>query len=343
MEKEHQQQLTILTGDRPTGRLHLGHYVGSLKNRLKYQEEGAKVFVIIADYHTLTTKHSKEHIKAVQENARELVKDYLSIGIDPQKTTIYLQSLIPQVSELNLIFEMLISVSRLSRVPTLKEKVKESGKERVGEVSFGLLGYPVLQAADILMVKANLVPVGRDQESHIEITREIAKSFNTAYGEVFPLPKALVSEDFLPGTDGQPKMGKSLDNAIYLSDDFVTLEKKVMSMYTDPTRLHINDPGKVEGNPVFAYHRAFNSDKSEVSDLEERYKKGKVGDVEVKQKLLKALQVFLSPIQEKRKVLDSNPEYIEQVILEGSEKTQKKAESVLKEVRESVGLLNAIH
>jgi len=334
-------KIRILTGDRPTGRLHLGHYVGSLKNRLKYQEDGAEVFIIIADYHTLTTKHSRDHIKAVQENVRDLVLDYLSVGIDPQKTTIYLQSLVPQVAELNLLFEMLVSVNRLRRVPTLKEKVKESRKERVGEVSFGLLGYPVLQAADILMVKANLVPVGRDQESHVEVTREIAKSFNRSYGEVLPVPQALVDGELLPGTDGRPKMGKSLGNAIYLTDDSGTVKRKVMSMYTDPKRLRASDPGTVEGNPVFEYHKAFNSDKSEVASLTDRYQKGHVGDVEVKERLYLALEKFLNPVRKQRGEYEGNEKLVNEILYGGTRKTMAEAATTLKEVRGAMGLASA--
>lgn len=322
--------------------MHLGHYVGSLKNRLKYQAQGADVFIIIADYHTLTTKHSRDHIKAVQENAKELVLDYLSVGIDPQKTTIYLQSLVPQVAELNLFFEMLVSVNRLRRVPTLKEKVKESGKERVGEASFGLLGYPVLQAADILMVKANLVPVGKDQKSHIEITREIAKTFNKTYEEVFPIPQALVEGELLPGIDGRPKMGKSLGNAIYLTDDSGTVKSKVMSMYTDPKRLHASDPGTVEGNPVFAYHRAFNSDKTEVAELEKRYRQGSVGDVAVKEKLYIALESFLKPIREERSKYEDQKKAIDEILYNGTVRAIGEASLILKEVRDAMGLASAV-
>jgi len=316
----------------------LGHFVGSLQNRLKYQEQGSEVFIIIADYHTLTTKHSKDHIRKVQESARGLVLDYLSVGIDPQKTTIYLQSLVPQVAELNLIFSMLVSVNRLKRIPTLKEKVKESGKERVGEVSLGLLGYPVLQAADILMVKANLVPVGKDQESHIELAREIARAFNRAYGDVFPLPGALLGDSFLPGTDGNPKMGKSLANAIYLADDSSTLRSKVMNMYTDPNRLRKSDPGRVEGNPVFTYHSMFNPDKDEVAGLADRYRKGKVGDIEVKEKLYEALENFLNPIRQRRAKYDKNKGEIDNIIQSGTKRAIKEASTTLRQVKSAMGL-----
>jgi len=257
----------ILTGDRPTGKLHLGHYVGTLQNRVKLQDE-YDVFLIIADYHSITTQHDPEHIKKQGENVRQLVLDYISSGIDPQKVTIYLQSLIPEVAEISLLFGMMVTVPRLERVPTLKDKIKET---KSGIPYFGLLGYPVLQAADILGAKGDLVPVGKDQKSHVELSREIAEKFNKLYGQVFPVPKALIG-DIVPGIDGKEKMGKSLGNAIFLADSKDEVEKKVMSMYTDPKRIHSDDPGTIEGNPVFVYHDAFNSNKAEVKDLLERYK-----------------------------------------------------------------------
>ena len=333
--------IRILTGDRPTGRLHLGHYVGSLKKRLEYQERGAEIFIIIADYHTLTTKTSKEHLAAVKDSTKQLVLDYLSVGIDPAKTTIYLQSLVSQVAELNLLFGMFVSINRLKKVPTLKEKVTESGKESVGEASFGLLGYPVLQAADILMVKANLVPVGRDQESHLEVTREIAKRFNNVYScNVFPEPQALVQGDLLPGIDGNPKMGKSLGNAIYLSDDSITVKRKVMSMFTDPKRLHANDPGTVDGNPVFIYHELFNTDKQEVIDLANRYTQGKVGDVEVKEKLYLAIEKFLGPIREKRAYFEAQKDLPKEIMQLGAQKASAEAAKTLAEVKSAMGMIS---
>ena len=249
----------ILTGDRPTGKLHLGHYVGSLKNRIRLQDE-YECFFIIADLHTLTTR--PERTKELSQNIRDLVLDYLSVGIDPSKSTIYLQSAIPEVAELAVIFGNLITVPRLERLPTLKDVMRDA---EIKIPSYGLLGYPVLQAADILMVKANLVPVGRDQASHIEVTREIAREFNRLYGEVFPVPDALIPEDIgtLPGTDGKAKMSKSAGNVINLSDDSDAVRKKVMGMYTDPTRIHGDEPGNVEGNPVFVYLEAFASEKSD--------------------------------------------------------------------------------
>ena len=287
----------ILTGDRPTGKLHLGHYVGTLENRVRLQDE-YEVFLIVADYHMLTTRNDKQSIKEVAVNARELILDYLSVGIDPEKVTIYVQSLVPEVAEIFLYFSMLVTVPRLQRVPTLKEIMAD---QEIENPSAGLLVYPVLQAADILIVRADLVPVGKDQESHIEVCREIARRFNTLYGKVFSVPDGLYGGGAtLVGTDGKAKMSKSLNNAIFLSDDEETVTRKVMSMYTDPTRLRATDPGHVEGNPVFMYHDAFNKNKDGVEDLKDRYRKGRVGDVEVKKKLIVAINQFLEPMHERR-------------------------------------------
>ncbi|KKQ69627.1 MAG: Tryptophan-tRNA ligase [Candidatus Shapirobacteria bacterium GW2011_GWE2_38_30] len=301
----------ILTGDRPTGPLHLGHYVGTLANRVKLQDQ-YDCFFIIADLHTLTTAATKDKTSAIPDRVRGLVLDYLSIGIDPEKSVIYQQSRVPQVAYLATIFSNLISVPRAQRVPTLKEIMHDL---HIQQPSLGLLNYPVLQAADILMVKANLVPVGKDQESHVEISREIARDFNKIFGEVFPIPKALIGDiPTLIGTDGQAKMSKSIGNCIYLSDDSDTVLQKVKTMYTDPNRIHPTDPGKVEGNPVFIYHDAFNDNKSEVADLKDRYQKGTVGDVEVKQKLAVAINKFLDPIRQTRQKFESKPDLIDDII-----------------------------
>jgi tryptophanyl-tRNA synthetase len=328
----------ILTGDRPTGKLHLGHYVGSIAERVRLQDE-YECFFIIADLHMLTTKPSKADIEKIAENAREIVLDYLSCGIDPAKSVIYLQSAVQEVCEMNLIFEMLVSVPRLQRIPSLKEMAQNA---HLNEMPLGLLGYPVLQAADILMPRANLVPVGKDNESHVELTREIARKFNNIYGEVFPIPDVKVGDvPTLVGTDGNAKMSKSLNNAIYLSDDEKTVIKKVNSMYTDPKRIRADIPGKVEGNPVFMYHDIFNPNKSEVEDLKERYKKGAVGDVEVKQKLSKALNDFLDPIREKRIKFESMTGYVDEVIFDGTCKMREEARETLKAMKKAMGLTGA--
>ncbi len=314
----------ILTGDRPTGRLHLGHYVGSLANRVKLQDE-YETFIIIADLHTLTTR--PERTGELKENVRQLVLDYLSVGIDPEKATIYLQSRIPEVAELALIFGNLMTVPRLQRVPTLKDVMKDLSIETA---SYGLLGYPVLQAADIMMVRADLVPVGKDQESHLEVTREIARRFNDLYGQTFPEPDTLIGEvPTLPGTDGQTKMSKSVGNVINLSDSEQEVESKVMSMYTDPSRVHATDPGKVEGNPVFIYLDAFGSDKSKIQEYKQSYEAGKVGDVEVKKYLAQVLNQFLDPIRAKRAEFESQPDLVEKIIEEGTKKARAEAQQTL--------------
>jgi tryptophanyl-tRNA synthetase len=323
----------ILTGDRPTGKLHLGHYVGSLANRVRLQDE-YECFFLIADYHALTTAY--EEPSEIGENVRELVLDYLAVGIDPERSTIYLQSLVPEVAELFLLFSMLISVPRLQRVPTLKEVVRDLKLETA---SLGLLSYPVLQAADIMMVRAHLVPVGKDQASHLEVTRELARRFNELYGEVFPIPETLIGEvPTLVGIDGKAKMSKSLGNAILLAEEPAELNRKVMSMYTDPTRLRATDPGHVEGNPVFVYHDVFNPDRAEVDELKERYRAGRVGDVEVKRSLIGALEAFLAPIRERRAEYAAQPGLVDEIIVQGSRRARAEARETVRLAREAMGL-----
>jgi len=323
----------ILTGDRPTGPLHIGHYVGTLANRVRLQDE-YETFLLVADYHMLTTR--LEDLDQIGRNVRDDVLDNLAAGVDPEKVTIFLQSLVPEIPQLHLYFSMLVSVPRVQRIPTLKDQLRDHG---LSEPTYGLLGYPVLQAADILSVKGDLVPVGRDQESHVELTREIARRFNQLFAQVFPEPDALIPDGrVLPGTDGREKMGRSLGNAINLSDDPKTVERKVMRMYTDPKRLRPTDPGTVEGNPVFTYHDAFNADAAEVADLKERYRAGKVGDVEVKRKLIVALEAFLAPIRERRARYAADPGFVDEVIHEGSRRARGEAARTLHEVREAMRL-----
>jgi len=325
----------ILTGDRPTGRLHLGHYVGSLANRVKLQRK-YDAFFIIADLHTLTTKPDREYIREIPGNIREIVLDYLAVGIDPEVSTIFVQSAIPETYELNLLFEMLVTVPRLERLPSLKDMARDANLETM---PFGLLGYPVLQTADILLPRADVVPVGKDNQAHVEVAREIARRFNLLYGNVFPEPEALIGDvPTLVGTDGNAKMSKSLNNAIYLSDDAATVEAKVKTMYTDPKRIHATDPGTVEGNPVFIYHDAFNPDQSEIADLKERYRAGKVGDVEVKARLARALNAFLEPIRERRAFYQAHPNQLREVLSHGIRRMQAEAKETMRLVREATGL-----
>ncbi len=327
----------LLTGDRPTGLLHLGHYVGSLKNRVALQDSH-ECFFIIADLHMLTTKPLKEDILKIREHSREMVLDYLACGIDPKKAVIYLQSAVPAVYEMNLIFEMMISLNRLTGLPSLKEMARNAHID-VESVPFGLIGYPVLQTADILMPRAEIVPVGKDNEAHIELSRDIARRFNQYYGEVFPLPNVMLSDvPTLVGTDGKGKMSKSANNTIFLSDDTKTVEKKVKAMYTDPNRIHGNEPGNVDGNPVFMYLDVFNHNKDEVADLKNRYLKGNVFDVEVKESLIKALNLFLDPIRERRKAFAEEKGLVEEIIYEGTLKMIDISNETIKEMRSAMGL-----
>lgn len=330
-------QKRILTGDRPTGPLHLGHYVGSIKNRLKYQDN-SEVFLIVADLHTLTTKSSKEEILQLRQNVKDLVLDSLALGIDPEKVTFYLQSACPAVYELSLLLSMLVSTNRLFGLPSIKEMARNAQMSSDG-MNLGLLGYPVLQTADILMPKAQAVPIGKDNLAHLEIARDIARKFNQNYGEVFPEPQAILSEvPTLVGTDGKGKMSKSAGNCIYIKDDAKTVEKKVKAMYTDPARVHASIPGTVEGNPVFIYHDVFNPDRGEVQALKKRYKEGKVGDVEVKEKLAIALNAFLGPVREKRAELEKKKNFVESLLFTGTQKMRSISEKTLDEVKAAMGL-----
>jgi tryptophanyl-tRNA synthetase len=324
----------ILTGDRPTGKLHLGHYVGSLRNRVELQEAYDCLF-IIADLHMLTTQPGKEKIAQVANHVRDIVLDYLAAGIDPEMSTIFVQSAVPETYELNLLFEMLVSVPRLERLPSLKEMARDANLD---VMPFGLLGYPVLQAADILLPRAHLVPVGKDNEAHVELAREIARRFNGLYGEVFPVPDAMTEGPALVGTDGEGKMSKSRGNAILLSDDAATVSRKVMGMYTDPRRVRADIPGRVEGNPVFVYHDAFNPDAGEVADLKERYRQGKVGDVEVKRKLARSINEFLEPMRERRVQYESRPGLVDDMLIEGIRSVRGTAQETMEMVYEAMGL-----
>ena len=326
----------VLTGDRPTGKLHLGHYVGSLVNRVKLQDQ-YECFFLIADLHMLTTKPSKEDIEMIDKNAREMVLDYLAVGIDPEKSTIYLQSAVHEVYELNLFFEMLVTLNRVARLPSIKDMARAAQMD-ADTIPFGLVGYPVLQAADILLPRAHLVPVGKDNVAHVEISREIARRFNRMYDEVFPIPEAMVGEvPTLVGIDGKAKMSKSLGNAIYLSDPPEVVRKKVMKMYTDPKRIRADIPGTVEGNPVFIYHDVFNPNKEEVEDLKRRYREGRVGDVEVKEKLARALNAFLDPIRERRAEYAARTGYVEDVIWRGTERMRAEARVTMDLVYRAMG------
>jgi tryptophanyl-tRNA synthetase len=337
MPPEKEMRKRILTGDRPTGRLHLGHWVGSLAARVKLQSE-CETIVIVADLHMLTTRRAKQDIEQLPANVRGLVLDYLASGMDPEKSCIYLQSAVPEIHELHTYLQNFAKVGRLLQLPSIKEMARNAGI--AGEsLPFGLLGYPVLQAADILLARATLTPVGKDNLAHVEIARELARQFNSAYGPVFPEPEPLLTDTAaLVGTDNRGKMSKSAGNAIFLSDDEQTVEAKVRGMFTDPKRLHANIPGNVEGNPVFVYHRLFNENRSEVLDLEERYRAGKVGDKEVKEKLARAVNLFLRPFRERLALYDSKPRLLDQILSSGTLKVRRIAAETMREVRARMGL-----
>ena len=322
----------ILTGDRPTGPLHLGHYVGSLQNRVLLQDQ-FETFILIADVQALTDHF--EHPEILKQNIQEIVADYIAVGIDPTKSAICIQSLIPEIAELAIYYLNLVTVARLERNPTVKDEIKQKGLK--DKLNAGFLTYPVHQAADITVFEAALVPVGRDQLPMIEQTVEIVREFNRLYGNVLIEPSAQVG-DFarLLGTDGHAKMSKSLNNAIALSDDPKTVEKKVMKMYTDPTRIHPTDPGHVEGNPVFIYHDLFNTNREEVTELKAQYQTGKVGDVAVKQKLVKALNLFLDPIRERRTKIAGDHEQINAILMDGTRRARVVAQETLRKVRKAM-------
>lgn len=321
----------VLTGDRPTGPLHLGHYIGSLENRVKLQEK-YKQYIMIADVQALTDY--MEHPEKVRNNVLEVALDYLAVGIDPHKSTIFIQSLIPELFELTVYYLNLVTVNRLKRNPTVKTEIQQKG---YGEnVTAGFLMYPVSQAADITFVKANLVPVGADQIPMIEQTNEIVRTFNRIYScDVLVQAEALISPQFarLPGIDGKAKMSKSLGNAIFLSDDQELLKEKVMKMYTDPDHLHVDDPGKVEGNVVFIYLDAFDTNKEKVRELKEHYQRGGLGDVVLKRYLIDVLNEFLKPIRERRTYWNNRKDEVMEILMEGTARTRSVAQETMREVR----------
>jgi len=329
----------MLTGDRPTGRLHLGHYAGSLANRIRLHRR-YESFFIIADLHMLTTKNSPGDIAGIGPHAAGMVLDSLAAGLDPAHSVFYLQSAVPEVAELSLLLSSLVTVPRLQRIPSLKEMAQHAGQR---EMPLALLGYPVLQAADILAVRAAAVPVGRDNAPHVEVAREMARRFNRRYGAVFTVP-ALVPADVpvLPGTDGRAKMSKSLGNAIYLSDPPGVVAAKVRRMYTDPARTAAGVPGTVEGNPVFVYHDAFNDQPAEVAELKERYRAGEIGDAEVKERLTAALNRFLDPIRARRAALEADEGLVEELIVSGTERTRREVRRTLADMRAAMGLTAAL-
>jgi tryptophanyl-tRNA synthetase len=320
----------VLTGDRPTGPLHLGHYLGSLKQRVELQD-AYKQYVMIADTQALTDYFDRPEM--VRKNVLEVCLDYLAVGIDPQKSTIFIQSLIPEIAELTIYFLNLVSVSRLLRNPTVKSEIAQKGFEE--RLPAGFLVYPVSQAADIVIVKGTIVPVGEDQLPHIEQTNEIINAFNRMYNtEVFGHVTGRVSKIArLPGIDGKAKMSKSLGNAIYLSDTADSIAEKVMKMYTDPDHIHVDNPGKVEGNVVFDYLDIFDPETEVVTELKAHYRRGGLGDVKLKRRLIDVLNALIGPIRERREQFAQDPQAVMNVALEGSEKVRHVAAQTMDEVR----------
>lgn len=326
---------TILTGDRPTGKLHLGHYVGSLKNRVSLQDQ-YKTFIIVADVQALTDNYINP--EKITENILETTIDNLSVGLDPKKVNFFIQSKIPQIAELTVFFMNLVTHNQVLKNPTVKTEIAQKGFNE--SVPFGFVAYPVSQAADILAFRADLVPVGNDQAPMLEIADFIGQKFNKLYKkEVFNKVNGLYSEQGrLVGLDGNAKMSKSLNNAIFLADSKEEVNAKVKRMFTDPSRLKATDPGKVEGNPVFIYHDAFNSNRTEVEDLKDRYLKGQVGDVEVKDKLAIAINNFLDPIREKRAMYSNNKDLVIDILKEGTKKALETTQESLELAKEAMGI-----
>lgn len=337
----------ILTGIRPTGALHLGHYVGALENWVHLQDDYDCHF-LIADYQALGDH--LDDIEGIRRSVLEVGMDWLAVGLDPERSTFVVQSHVPEHAELAMLLSMVTPLGWLERNPTLKAERDriERGEENGGQaetgrgerVSVGFFAYPVSQVADIALPKTHLVPVGEDQMPHIEMTREVVRRFNRMFGDTFPEPEGLVGRVArLPGTDGQAKMSKSIGNVIYLKDDRDTVNHKVRGMYTDPTRVRADIPAEPEGNPVFAYHDALNDNPEEVEDLKDRYRKGAVGDVEVKRKLAAAVNRFLDPIRERRAYYEAREDEVAEILVEGSRRAKRVAEATMREVREKMGIL----
>src|SRR6516165_975869 len=319
----------ILTGDRPTSPLHLGHYVGSLQNRVRLQDE-YDTFILVADIQALTDNFERPEM--LEANVMQVTLDYLAVGLDPAKVKFVVQSMVPELAELTIYFMNLVTVATLERNPTVKEEIKQ--RNFVKGVPVRFWSYPISQAADITIFKADLVPVGEDQLPMIEQTRESVRRFNRLCKKILIEPRAMLGKVArLPGTDGGAKMSKSVGNCIYLGDSPEQVRQRVMSMFTDPTRIHPSDPGHVEGNPVFTYHEVFNPDKAEVEDLKSRYRKGTVGDVEVKQRLYEALEKFLTPIRDRRNQYRDNPKQVYEIVREGTRKGRAVAQATMEEVR----------
>ena len=324
----------VVSGMRPTGRLHLGHLVGALSNWVRLQDQ-YDCFYFVADWHALTSEYADT--SRVVENSYDMVADWIAAGLDPEQCTFFVQSLVPEHAELFLLLSMVVPVPWLERVPTYKEQ-QEDLKDR-DLSTLGFLGYPLLQTADVAIYDAKFVPVGEDQVAHLELSREVVRRFNNVFGDTLHEPQPMLTRvSRLPGIDGDKKMSKSIGNTIHLSDDPETVVKRVRQMYTDPKRVRADIPGTVEGNPVFIYHDTFNPDTAEVEDLKERYRAGRVGDVEVKTKLAKALNAHLDPIRARRAAVLAKPGTVQDILHEGSKKARRVAEETMDRVRRAVKL-----
>jgi len=322
----------VLSGMRPTGRLHLGHLVGALGNWVSLQDR-YDCFYFVADWHALTSDFADT--SQITTYAYDNIADWIGAGLDPEKSTLFVQSQVPEHAELYVLLSMVVPVPWLERVPTYKEQQENLSDKDLS--SIGFLGYPLLQTADVVMYDARFVPVGDDQVAHLEFAREVVRRFNKFFGDVLVEPQALVTSfGRLPGLDGDKKMSKSLGNTIHLSDTAGEVRKKVMRMYTDPKRVRADVPGTVEGNPVFVYHDAFNPDTAEVEELKARYRAGKVGDVEVKEKLARALNAYLDPIRERRAAILAQPERLRQILSDGSARARVAAGETMRRVRDAV-------
>ncbi|MCR5280753.1 MAG: tryptophan--tRNA ligase [Lactobacillus sp.] len=332
------EKKVVLTGDRPTGKLHIGHYVGSLRERVKMQESGEyDPFIMIADQQALTD--NARDPEKIRRSLTEVALDYLAVGLDPAKSTLFVQSQIPALAELNLYYLNLVTVSRLERNPTVKAEIQQKNFNR--SIPAGFFTYPVSQTADITAFKANLVPVGDDQEPMLEQAREIVRTFNSIYGEVLVEPEGVFppkGQGRIPGLDGNAKMSKSLGNAIYLSDDEDTLKKKVMSMYTDPNHIHVEDPGQVEGNVVFTYLDIFDKDTAMVQELKDHYRHGGLGDVKIKCYLMEVLNAELAPIRQRRAEFAKDLPAVMDMLKAGSDRANQVAAQTLDEVKDAMGL-----
>ncbi len=330
-----EEKKRILTGDRPTGRLHIGHYFGSIQNRVKLQDE-YETYILVADVQALTDNFNNP--EKVRKNVREVVIDYLSCGINPEKTTIYIQSMIPETAELTVFYSNLVTIARLERNPTVKTEIAQK-KALFGEsVTYGFLGYPVSQAADITILDGNIIPVGEDQEPLIEQCREIVRKFNSIYGEVLREPQALLSKaKRIKGLDGNEKMGKSLGNAIYISDSEEEISKKVMSAVTDPNRIRKDDLGNPDVCMVSYYHKLFSTEE-ECKTVCEECRAGKRGCVVCKKQLINNIVEFLRPIREKRAYYEAHPEIVDKILMEGTAKAQLEAKRIMKKIKKAMKL-----